>query len=128
MWRLIPLSLFILANYAFGQIWDPVIQGDNGTVYSYDSVSVKREGDTVTYWELVDYSAPLKSGSLTVVSSKTKVIQDCKNNRFKVAELIDYDGHKGTGNIVNIELARQTNWYQGTPESVNEVLKNKVCK
>ena len=126
--RLISLSLFILSSQAFGQIWDPVAQTDDGTVYSYDSASVKKDGDTVTYWELVDYSVPLKSGGLALVSSKTKVIQDCKNNRFKVADLIDYDGHKGMGNIVNIELARQTNWYQGTPESVNEALKNTVCK
>ena len=124
-----PLFLGVLVSLnAYGQHWEPIAQTDDGAVYSYDSASVKKDGDTVTYWELVDYSAPLKSGGLAVVSSKTKVIQDCKNNRFKVADLIDYDGHKGMGNIVNIELARQTNWYQSTPESVNEVLKNTVCR
>jgi hypothetical protein len=118
----------LLATSSFAQIWEPVVESENQVTYSYDSSTVKREGDIVTYWELVDYSKPLKSGNLMVISSKSKIIQDCKNNRFKVADLIDYDGHKGMGNIVNIELARTTNWYQGTPESVNEALKDKVCK
>ena len=97
-------------------------------MYSYDSSSVKKDGDIVTYWELVDYSTPLKSGNLLVVSSKTKVIQDCKNNRFKISDLMDYDGHKGMGNIVNVELVRKTDWYQGQEGSVNDVMMKLVCR
>ena len=91
-----------LSLRAYGQLWEPVVESDDGSVYSYDPTSVKREGDLVIYWELSDYSKPLKSGRLSVISSKSKITQDCKNNRYKVGDLIDYDGHKGTGNIVNV--------------------------
>lgn len=123
------MSFSLLASFnTYAQLWDPVVESESNTVYSYDSSSVKRDGDIVTYWELVDYGTPLKSGSLVVVSSKTMVIQDCKNNKFKVSTLMDYDGHKGMGHIVNVELFRTTNWYEGTPDSVNEVMKQQVCK
>ena len=121
------LYIFFLSSNVLAQIWYPVVESEDGATYSYDSSSIKREGDIVAYWELVDYSEPLKSGNLVVSSAKTKVIQDCKNDRFKIADLIDYDGRKGMGNIVNVEMARQTNWYKGTPESINEAMKNIVC-
>jgi len=118
---------FLMSNSTFGQVWEPVIESENNTVYSYDPTSVKRDGDVVTYWELSDYSTPLKSGKLVVVSSKSKVIQDCKNNRYKVGDHIDYDGHKGTGNIVNVAMVTETNWYSGQMGSVNEIMRDKVC-
>lgn len=121
------LSIF-LSLRAYGQLWEPVVESDDGSVYSYDPTTVKREGDIVTYWELSDYSKPLKSGRLSVISSKSKITQDCKNNRYKVGDLIDYDGHKGTGNIVNVAMATETNWYIGQEGSVNEVMKNFLCK
>ncbi len=113
---------------AYGQLWQPVVESDDGSVYSYDPATVKREGDIVTYWELSDYSKPLKSGHLIVASSKSKIIQDCKNNRYKVGDLMDYDGHKGAGNIVNVVMVTETNWYKGGEGSVNEVMKDLVCK
>nr|WP_280785891.1 hypothetical protein [Polynucleobacter sphagniphilus] len=41
---------------------------------------------------------------------------------------MDYDGHKGTGNIINVSMVTETNWYKGGEGSVNEVMKNVVCK
>lgn len=125
--KLLPL-IFLIPNLSYGQVWEPVVESETGTRYSYDSSSLRREGDIVTYWELVDYKNPLKSKDLVVTSSKSKIIQDCKNNRFKVSDLIDYDGRNGTGNIVNIELIRMTDWYQGVSDSVNDVFMKLVCK
>ena len=122
------LLLLIVSNSSYGQLWEPVVESDDGSVYSYDPTTVKREGDIVTYWELSDFSKPLKSGHLMVTSSKSKIIQDCKNNRYKVGDLMDYDGHKGTGNIINVAMVTETNWYKGGEGSVNEVMKNLVCK
>jgi hypothetical protein len=127
MKHLFLLTLVISVNI-YGQVWEPVVESETGTRYSYDSSSLKREGDIVTYWELVDYKNPLKSKDLVVTSSKTKIIQDCKNNRFKVSDLIDYDSHGGTGKIVNIEMIRQTDWYYGKSESINDVFMKLVCK
>ena len=120
--------LILISTSSYGQLWEPVVENDDGSVYSYDPTTVKREGDIVTYWELSDFSKPLKYGHLMVASSKSKIIQDCKNNRYKVGDLMDYDGHKGTGNIINVAMVTETNWYKGGDGSVNEVMKNLVCK
>jgi len=120
--------VFVFSFNVYGQVWEPVVESETGTRYSYDSSSLKREGDIVTFWELVDYKTPLKSRDLVVTSSKSKIIQDCKNNRFKVSDLIDYDSHGGKGKIVNIEIVRQTDWYQGKPETINDVFRELVCK
>jgi hypothetical protein len=123
------LILFLACSFnVYGQIWEPIVESDKKIVYSYDSTSVKRDGDIVTYWELVDYPTPWISGNKTIVSSKTKVIQDCKNNRFKISDLMDYDGHKGMGNIVNVELVRKTDWFYGEEGTVNDVMMKLVCR
>ena len=126
--KILLILYLTLPTTVFGQIWESVVQSESLTTYSYDPLSVKREGDIVSYWELVNYETPLKSGGLVVASSKTMVIQDCKKNKFRVSTLMDFDGHKGMGKIVNVELFRTTNWYEGTTGSVNEVLKKLVCK
>lgn len=120
--------LLLIALNVHGQTWEVVAESEKKTTYSYDPASVKRAGEIVTFWELVDYSAPLKSGKLTIRSSRTKIIQDCKNKRFKVADLIDYSGHNGTGAIVNVELVKMTGWYQNLPDSINDAFREKVCK
>jgi hypothetical protein len=127
MRRLILFLLLISSLNVYGQIWEPIVESDKKIVYSYDSTSVKRDGDIVTYWELVDYPTPWISGNKTIISSKTKVIQDCKNNRFKISDLMDYDGRKGMGNIVNIELVRKTDWFYGEEGTVNDAMMKLVC-
>lgn len=120
--------LLFVPSVLFAQNWKTVTQSETGTRYSYDPASLKREGEIVIYWELVDYKNPLNSQDLVIASSKSKIIQDCKNNRFKVSELIDYDSQEGMGKIVNIELIRTTDWYQGVPDTVNDVFMKLVCK
>jgi hypothetical protein len=122
------LLILFLGFNAYGQIWEPVVQSETNSVYSYDPTTVMRDGDIVTYWELSDYSPPLKEGKLVVVSSKSKVIQDCKNDRYRISDLIDYDAPGGRGNIVNVAMLTTTNWYKGQAGSVNDAMKSKVCK
>jgi hypothetical protein len=125
---LIPFFLIALSSQAFGQIWEPVVESEEKSVYYYDPTTVKREGDIVTYWELSNYGVPLKSGSVTVISSKSKVIQDCKNGRYRIADLIDYDGPSGQGNIIYVAMLTMTNWYSSPVGSVNDAMRSKVCK
>ena len=126
--RLVTLIALLFSINVYGQLWESVVESESNTIYSYDPSSVMRDGDMVTYWEMADYKTPLKSGNLVVVSSKSKVIQDCTNNRFRVSDLVDYDGHNGNGNIVNVTMVSVTGWYKGTLNSVNDVLKEKVCR
>ena len=92
MLRILLLSLAFISFRSYGQLWEPVVESETHVEYSYDPATLKWVGNIVTYWELSDYSTPLKAGNLTVKSTKSKVIQDCENNRFRVADLIDYDG------------------------------------
>jgi hypothetical protein len=128
MKKLLFILFLFIASPAYSQLWEAVTSSDGQNIYSYDPASIKREGDIVTYWELVDYSIPWKSGNLTIVSSKTKVVQDCKNNKYKISDLIDYDARKGKGNIVNVEMQRQTDWYQGAEGTVTDEMMKLVCK
>ena len=122
------LLLLIVSNSSFGQVWETVVESEDHNVYSYDPSSIKQDGDMVTFWEMIDYKTPMKSGKSMVLSSKTKIIQDCKNNRFKVSDMIEFDGHNGLGNMVNVTVGSNTNWYTTKLDSINEVLKEWVCK
>jgi hypothetical protein len=128
MKKIISIFLYFLSSYAFCQIWEPVVESETNTVYSYDPTSVKREGNLVTYWTLSNYGVPLKDGNRTVLSSKSKVIQDCKVDRYRIADLIEYDGPNGRGSVVNVAMLTMTNWYYGRAGSINDVMREKVCK
>ena len=125
------LLIFIgisLSLNAYGQAWEPIVESETQVEYSYDPSSVKREGNSVTYWELSDYKNPLRDGNLIIMSIASKVVQDCKNSRYKVTDMIQYDGHKGMGNVVNVVMSTQTNWYTSVSESVNSAMQQLVCK
>ena len=125
------LLIFIgisLSLTAYGQAWEPIVESETQVEYSYDPSSVKREGNSVTYWELSDYKNPLRDGNLIIMSIASKVVQDCKNSRYKVTDMIQYDGHKGMGNVVNVVMSTQTNWYTSVSESVNSAMQQLVCK
>lgn len=126
--KLLPFFLFAFSSHAFSQMWEAIVESETNSVYSYDPVTIVREGDIVTYWELSNYGTPLKVGDLIIVSSKSKVTQDCKNNTYRIGDIIDYDGHNGQGNVVNIAMLTMTNWYSSFPGTVNEVMRTKVCK
>jgi len=118
---------FSITSLVFGQEWIPIVESRTKDTYSYDLSTIVRDGDIVTFWELIDFKTPIKVNNTVVVSSKTKMIQNCRNNEFKISDFIQYDGHNGNGNIVNIELVKTTDWLEGLPGSVNLVIKNKVC-
>lgn len=123
----LPLIIMIIASFAYGQVWYPAILSENNNTYFYDPNSIRRSGDVVTYWEMVDYAKPLIVGTLAIASTRSKVAQNCQNRSFIVTDLIDYDGPRGAGNIVNIELARTSTWRDVPPGSVGEGLIQKVC-
>ena len=85
MTRFLFLISLILSFNVYGQIWETVVESEDHNVYSYDPSSIKQDGDMVTFWEMIDYKIPIKSGKSMVLSTKTKIIQDCKKNRFKVS-------------------------------------------
>lgn len=125
----IPLEslLMLLSLTCYGEQWDSVVSNDNDTTFFFDPNSVKKTGDFVQYWELTNYKEKLMSGKIVVSSSKSLVEIDCKNNRYRNIQVIDYEREFGLGGIVNVDISGEKKWYSSPKESVSSVMERKMC-
>lgn len=119
--------LMLLSLTCFGEQWDSVVSNDNDTVFFFDPNSVKKNGDLVQYWELTNFKEKLKSGRIVVSSSKSLVEVDCKNNRYRNIQVIDYEREFGLGGIVNVDISSNEKWNSSPKESVSSVMERKMC-
>ena len=127
MKNLIGSMLMMMSLICYGEKWDNVVSNENDTVFFFDPNSVKKNGNLVQYWELTNFKEKLKSGNIIVSSSKSLVEVDCKNNRYRNIQVIDYEKEFGLGGIVNIDISGEKKWYSSPKESVSSVMEQKMC-
>ena len=125
---ILTLSIFTISLNVCAEQWDSIVESETGAVYFYDPTTVKREANTVKYWELVNFKNPLKAGNIVVYSSKTHILADCDGGRYQNLKIVDYEFIFGKGRIVDLDLTGSSSWYQIKEGSVNAAIQNKLCK
>jgi hypothetical protein len=103
------------------------------TVY-VDSATIRRDGNQVTLWLLIDYKSmqgnvgmgPLGFGPQRFFSTKTQKQFDCANKRFRLLTTTEFSSHMGTGEP-NDGYVDQNNWLPVDPESLNQGLWEMAC-
>ena len=78
---LVSATLFCLASSVMASDWKPIVSGTSGAL-QYDAASLKRSGNSVTFWEKTSYRTPqsLANGVLydTMLAHRTI---DCANDK-----------------------------------------------
>ncbi|NWF74852.1 MAG: hypothetical protein HXY51_17700 [Nitrospirae bacterium] len=103
------------------------------TVY-IDSATIRREGNQVTLWQLIDYKSmqgnvgmgPAGFGPHRFFSTMTQKQLDCANKRLRLLAFTEFSSHMGTGEP-NDGYVDQDNWLPVEPESLNQGLWELVC-
>ena len=103
--------------------WTKVATGVDGRTYYVDFERIRKVDGYVYWWELGDYLAPTKKGTLSV---KAYAQGDCKAFRTKHLSFYFFKEQLGggTGQSHNIE---NPEWNYPPPNSPMESILKKVC-
>lgn len=128
----IRIGLFVitcsLITSAQGEQWKSIVESESKDVYFYDPNTLLRDGEKIEYWELTNFKSPVIVESLVFKSSKSQVLLDCENNKYKTLNAIDYDSDYARGNIVNVSMVEKTYWHSIDEGSVADVIQITLCK
>jgi hypothetical protein len=104
-WPLTYVSLFItllvlMSAPAYAE-WVKVATGDNGNVTTYaDPDTIRRKGDLVKMWSLVDSKTIRTVAGTSHLSYKMEEEYDCAKERSRTLTLDEFSGNMGNGNVV----------------------------
>ena len=93
-----------------------------------DPDSIRREGNLVTIWQLIDFKWMQGSarGPARFLSTKTHKQFDCEEKRLRLLAFTEYSRNMETG-ISADGLVDTGNWILVEPESMNQALWEVVC-
>ena len=124
---LLGLMLLMIATAASAE-W--TIAGGNATADSYvDRATIRRNGNFVKMWNLMDYKTVKKSvaGKSYLSSKVQREYADCKEETTRLLALALYAGKMGTEGVVLWDSEASIKWSPMPPESPGEVLLEIAC-
>ena len=105
--------------------WVELTSDDRGLVQYYDPATVKRNGQLVQYRARADgRSATLDDGEPVLSDSLEEL--DCKGNRMRPIEIIDYDEY-GT-EVERFDMTDDEYWFDIVPESIAARKREQFCR
>ena len=81
--------------------WDYIARAADRSSATYvEGASIRKLGDKVKLWEMLDYEEGRQLGSKEVLSFKSLKEHDCKEKRYRGLSIIFYSKNMGKGVIV----------------------------
>ena len=92
-----------------------------------DPDTIRREGNPVTMWQLIDFKWMQGNRSPSrFLSTKTQKQFDCAEARTRLLRATDFWGHMGTGEPAEAYIEKG-NWVRVEPDSMNQALWEVAC-
>ena len=105
--------------------WVELTSDDRGLVQYYDPATIKRNGQYVQYRSRADgRSADLDEDEPVLSDSLEEV--DCKGNRMRPIEIIDYDEY-GT-EVERFDMTDDEYWFDIVPDSIAARKREQFCR
>jgi surface-adhesin protein E len=118
--------------YAQEDRWKSIYVSNDGSKYFIDNVSIKTNEAIVTVWvkDLPIYGSDAMKEYInrygdTYEYSKYHSLVNCKNNTYKITEVIHYSNN---GKILKQFTEVDAPWQDDVPETFGESLHNVTCK
>ena len=123
------LGLMLLVNATAARAeWTAVGEGSE-FIYFVDTTTIRRNGNFVKMWNLMDYKTVKKSvaGKSYLSSKVQREYADCKEETTRLLALALYAGKMGTEGVVLWDSEASIKWSPMPPESPGEVLLEIAC-
>lgn len=126
MRKLIVLLLLAMLSGGAAADWVVVNLSDDGMVAYADPATIRKSGNMVRMWNLMDFKTAELMGDRGFLSQKSQQEYDCKNERIRLIYFTWHSGNMGKGNVVHT-VNRTTDWHPVSPGSINEDLWRLAC-
>jgi hypothetical protein len=124
MTRLLLIILLFLCSAPAYAEWVKVSASDDKAVTVYaDPDTIRRKGNLVKLWSLVDYKTIQTYSGGSVLSAKGQSEYDCEEERTRVLGGITFSGNMGRGEVV----ARHSEKEQWVPVSIGQLMWKLAC-
>jgi len=120
------LILMLFSTNA-GAEWTPVGVSSNLQRYYADSSTIRRQGNLVKMWTLVDHKTAQKTEGIGFSSGKAQYEYDCDAGLRRLLYFQLHSGSMGQGEVVYTD-ADPSAWEPTSPDSVAESLWKFACK
>ena len=122
---LLGLMLLVTAGAASAE-WTRV--GVTGDFILYvDKATIRRNGNLVKMWDLLDYKTVQKSAGDAYLTQKSQREYDCKEEKERILAFSWFDGQMGNGKVVYSSSETSMKWSPIEPESAAETQWKIAC-
>jgi hypothetical protein len=125
-WLLI--TLLVLSSGPVYAEWVVVSGNDKtGMTVYVDPDTIRRKGDLVKVWQLIDFKT-MQGGRSPgrFLSTKFQKQFDCAEERLRLLACTDFSGNMGTGEPADAYVD-EGNWVPVEPDSINQALWEVAC-
>jgi hypothetical protein len=122
-WSLITL-LLLSSGPAYAEWLE--LSGDHRVTVYTDATTIRRTGDLVRMWELVNFQT-LQASRNPYFSLKAVREYDCTLEQSRIIGLYSYSGQMGTSEMVGSHLEDEVKWEPVMPGSLGQDLWKIAC-
>ena len=105
--------------------WVELTSDDRGLVQYYDPATIKRNGQYVQYRARADGRSATLDDDEPILSDSLEEV-DCKGNRMRPIEIIDYDEY-GT-EVERFDMTDDEYWFDIVPDSIAARKRAQFCR
>ena len=107
--------------------WAHVAQDEDGARFLIDYQTIRKDGNIVKFWQLVNYQKAGTFGGVDYLSTLSRQEYDCKQEQKRVLTFTAFETWNANGK--NIFVSDETGkWTEIPPETVVWEIMKKVCK
>jgi len=121
------LALMLLFALPASAEWRQVAEGADGALLFADFGTFRKDGSTIRFWQLTNFSKPKKAFGRDVFSLRARVEFDCKQERERLISISLFSDFFATGEVITSEDTG-TNWRDIPPDTVASTVFQSVCK
>jgi len=123
---LLVLTLLFLSSGPVYAEWVEIGDTDEFSVY-VDPDTIRRKGDLVKMWNLIDYKTAQASRGSSFLSLKGQQEYDCAEERVRAIASTTFLGNMGSGKVDGTD-SNESNWSPVSPDSTAKGLWKFACK
>ena len=123
------MALIVLLALSSGPAyaeWVAIATIDNATIY-IDTDAIRRKGNLVKLWYLLDFKTVQNVSGKSFLSSRTQEEYDCTEDRERILAMAMFSENMGSGNPV-FHDSHEGEWTPVHPDSAGKVLWKLACK
>jgi len=122
---LLTLMLAVVSSSAMAQ-WVGIAT-THGSIYYANPSTIRKSGNKVKVWTLIDFNSVQEDSGDKYLSSKSQEEYDCKEEQIRLLYFSWHSENMGKGEVVYTENKLAMVWRPVSPESVGRTMWKFAC-